>query len=93
MMIRQRWYFEGNVQGVGFRVSVKAISERYDVRGFVRNEQDGRVKVEVQGSRAELDAFRSAIERAFDFRIDHVTAVEISAQSMQDQEKGFSILY
>ena len=39
-----RLYIDGAVQGLFFRQFVKENAERYDVKGFVRNLEDGRVE-------------------------------------------------
>jgi acylphosphatase len=59
---RRTIYFDGRVQGVGFRFTTRAIALRYDVRGFVRNLADGRVLLVVEGRGAELDAFVGDVE-------------------------------
>lgn len=43
----------GRVQGVGFRSLVKWYAEQYQVKGFVRNLEDGRVEICAQGERVE----------------------------------------
>jgi acylphosphatase len=58
----KRVIYEGRVQGVGFRFSVKEIAHGYDVAGWVRNLPDGRVQLEAQGDEPELDGFLQAIE-------------------------------
>lgn len=42
-------YISGLVQGVFFRAFVKENAERYGVKGFVRNLEDGRVEVFLEG--------------------------------------------
>ena len=54
--------YEGRVQGVGFRFSVKEIAQGYDVAGWARNLPDGRVQLEVQGEESEIEAFLMAID-------------------------------
>jgi acylphosphatase len=54
--------YEGRVQGVGFRFSVKEIAQGFEVAGWVRNLPDGRVQLEVQGDESEIEAFLKAIE-------------------------------
>jgi acylphosphatase len=44
-----RLYITGTVQGVFFRSFVKENAERYNVKGFVRNLEDGRVEVFLEG--------------------------------------------
>ncbi len=44
-----RLYISGTVQGVFFRAFVKENAERYNVKGFTRNLEDGRVEVFLEG--------------------------------------------
>ena len=50
------------MQGVGFRYTVRGIAARHDVRGFVKNLNDGRVLLVVEGPRLSLDAFVGAVQ-------------------------------
>ena len=54
-------FYEGNVQGVGFRYSVKQIAKGFDVTGSVRNLHDGRVELLATGEQEEVRAFLDAI--------------------------------
>jgi acylphosphatase len=63
-MITLQVLFEGNVQGVGFRWSVKHIAKGFDVTGSVRNLRDGRVEMQVSGAEAEVRAFLEAIAQS-----------------------------
>ncbi len=54
-------FFEGNVQGVGFRWSVKQVAKGFDVTGWVKNLPDGRVELQASGEDAELRDFITAI--------------------------------
>lgn len=60
-MISLQVFFEGRVQGVGFRWTVKRIATGYDVTGWVRNLPDGRVELRVVGEDAEVREFLEAI--------------------------------
>ena len=40
----------GSVQGVYYRASTKAVADRLGVAGFVRNEPNGEVYIEAEGS-------------------------------------------
>jgi len=53
--------YEGNVQGVGFRYSVRQLAKGFDVIGSVRNLRDGRVEVLATGEDEEVRAFVEAI--------------------------------
>ena len=54
-------FYEGNVQGVGFRWSVRNIAKGFDVTGSVRNLRDGRVELQASGDKEEVRAFLEAI--------------------------------
>ena len=60
-MISLRILFEGKVQGVGFRWSVKQVAKGFDVVGWVRNLPDGRVELQAGGEESEVRAFIAAI--------------------------------
>jgi acylphosphatase len=57
-------FYEGNVQGVGFRYTVRHIAKGFDLTGFVRNLRDGRVELQTTGDENEVNAFLEAIERS-----------------------------
>ena len=50
-------YYEGKVQGVGFRASVLSIAKGFDLTGWVKNLSDGRVEVFVTGDEMEIIDF------------------------------------
>lgn len=54
-------FYEGNVQGVGFRYSVRQIAKGFDITGSVRNLSDGRVELLATGEEDEVRAFVEAI--------------------------------
>ncbi|KAA5540199.1 acylphosphatase [Roseiconus nitratireducens] len=54
--------FCGRVQGVGFRATVMHHARDLDVHGFVRNEPDGSVLLDVDGARGQLKTLLSRIQ-------------------------------
>ena len=56
-MISLQVFYEGRVQGVGFRFTVRHIAKGFDVTGWVRNLPDGRVELQVTGQEDEVRAF------------------------------------
>lgn len=55
--VRVHVRYQGHVQGVGFRATARWIAERHPVTGWVRNEPDGSVVLEVQGTGPAVEAF------------------------------------
>lgn len=47
--------YRGRVQGVGFRATAREVARGWPVTGFVRNEADGTVWMEVQGESAAVE--------------------------------------
>ncbi len=60
-MISLQIFYEGSVQGIGFRWSVRHIAKGFDLTGWVRNLTDGRVEMQVSGQEKEIRAFLDAI--------------------------------
>ena len=56
-MIAKRVIFEGRVQGVGFRYTVKDLARGFDVCGSVKNLPDGSVEMKMMGEPDELADF------------------------------------
>jgi acylphosphatase len=83
------WYISGRVQGVGFRWFVEQNANRIGLRGWVRNEDDGRVHVYAVGEPEQLDQLtallhqgpRSAIVRG-------VEQQEAAVQQLSSFESG-----
>lgn len=50
-----RLYIKGLVQGVFYRMFVKQNAEKHNVKGFVRNLNDGRIEVFLEGEAGAVD--------------------------------------
>lgn len=86
----RRIIYQGRVQGVGFRYTVKRIASGYEVIGTVRNLPDGTVELRAGGTLAELDEFLAAIARsdlAQHIKESHASAVDPFPESV----RGFEI--
>ncbi|MEY2526526.1 MAG: acylphosphatase [Verrucomicrobiota bacterium] len=60
-MMSTQVFYEGNVQGVGFRWTVRNIAKGFEVTGWIRNLIDGRVEMQVNGEENEVRAFLQGI--------------------------------
>ncbi len=88
-MTTKQVFFEGRVQGVGFRFTTKQIAKEFDVTGWVRNLTDGRVELQAQGDSEEVAAFIQEIRDSS--LAHHIQNVEIREVVPLDETLGFSI--
>lgn len=58
MMIARRFIISGEVQGVGFRFFAQRAAAQHQVKGYVRNLDDGRVEVLAEGQPDIVEAFK-----------------------------------
>ena len=68
-MIRKKLRFYGWVQGVGFRYRAVNAAKLYGCTGWVKNEYDGSVSMEIQGTEDQIDQVILTIERGTYVRI------------------------
>jgi acylphosphatase len=60
-IFRMNCWFEGHVQGVGFRYQTMSVAKGFEVAGTVQNLTDGRVHLYVEGEESEVQAFQRAV--------------------------------
>ena len=84
-MIRKHIIFYGQVQGVGFRYRAQHAANLYRCTGWVRNEWDGSVTMEIQGEEDNIDQVILAIERGTYVRIENMVC-----HTIPTDEKEFS---
>jgi len=81
--------YSGNVQGVGFRYTARAVAMGFDVTGSVRNLPDGRVELTAEGRKDELEAFCQAIRES---GLGHFIRKEaVMWQEPSNEFRGFDI--
>lgn len=61
-IVRKHMAFRGFVQGVGFRYRARQAASMYGCTGWVRNEHDGSVTMEIQGTEEAIDRVLIAIQ-------------------------------
>lgn len=82
--------YTGHVQGVGFRMTAVLQSKGLDIHGFVRNEPDGSVTMDVEASQADLKQLMQRIASAMSGRID---GTQIDRRPPMNREGGFHVEY
>jgi acylphosphatase len=66
------------VQRVGFRMFVEDAAQRENIRGYVRNQHDGRVEVVAEGDADAVERFEMAIRRGpLGARVEDVDTTEL----------------
>ena len=88
-MIRQHIVFSGWVQGVGFRYRARHAAEMYRATGWVRNDPDGSVTMEIQGTEEQISKVIIAIERGTYIRIEDM---KVKTIPVNENETGFRTL-
>ncbi|HEX4056475.1 MAG TPA: acylphosphatase [Tepidisphaeraceae bacterium] len=76
---RRECRFNGRVQGVGFRYTVKNLAMQYNVYGYVRNLPDGRVELVMEGPDQEMDSLLEDVNRKMNGYIRGVDLTVVSA--------------
>lgn len=89
-LVRKRFRFSGLVQGVGFRYEAQRIASQLDLVGWVQNQGDGSVAVEIEGKSNYIEAFLLTIEAVPRFDITSIQAEELPLSKC---ETAFKILY
>lgn len=83
-------FYSGNVQGVGFRYTARTVASGFEVTGVIRNLPDGRVEMQAEGSREELEAFQTAIRES---GLDHfIRNEEVRWENATGEFRGFEIV-
>ena len=87
-MQRLQVRFTGRVQGVGFRMTARAVARDLGLTGWVRNESDGSVLMQVQGPEDAVTSCLSLIPQKTFGRVDDARE---SPMSIETGEAGFEI--
>lgn len=86
-LVRKHIVFSGWVQGVGFRYRARTAAEHYGATGWVKNEYDGTVTMEIQGTEKQIDQVIQAIEKGSFVRIENMKVRDLP---VRDDEYSFS---
>ena len=76
--IARKFFISGDVQGVGYRFFAQRAAARHQVVGHVKNLDDGRVEVLVEGPPQAVEAFKHDLATGPRFSsIDHVEEIHL----------------
>ena len=76
-----RAYLSGTVQGVFFRKFLEEKASEFGVRGFVRNLDDGRVEVLIEGRDENVNSMLEACKRG----TQHTKITDVQTQELKHQ--------
>ncbi|PWJ47439.1 acylphosphatase [Faecalicatena contorta] len=85
--VRKHIVFHGRVQGVGFRYTARYLAQSLKLTGWVKNEWDGTVSMEVQGREPMIDKLLGGLNQGRFITIEWMDTEEIPLK----EENGFSV--
>src|ERR1051326_6370610 len=81
-------HYSGKVQGVGFRATATEIAQKFTVTGWVRNLDDGRVELRVEGPEKEVDKFLEAVRQRWK---DNIEKEQVDDAKPTGEFKSFEV--
>ena len=87
-IVRRLYTFKGRVQGVGFRFTAMHYAQQLGLSGWVKNEYDHSVTMEVQGSDTRVAALIHHLCSDTYIRVDSATFEELPVKQGM---KGFTV--
>ena len=87
-IIRKKVFAYGAVPGGGLRYRPEHAANMLGVTGWVRNEPDGSVLLEMQGTDGQIDKVLAMVNQGTYVNIDRITANQIP---IEEREYGFYI--
>ena len=88
--VRKYIRFYGQVQAVGFRWRAMQAAQLYGATGWVRNEYDDSVSMEIQGTERQIDDVIAALDRGSYIVIERM---EVKKLEPVEDENGFRVKY
>ena len=87
--IRKHIVFYGRVQGVGFRYTAKYLAQSLELTGWVKNDWEGTVTMEVQGREQLINKLLVGLNNSRFITIDWMDTKEIPLK----EESTFDVKY
>lgn len=86
--VRRHLIFTGRVQGVGFRYRASYAARALGVTGWVKNQTDGTVEMEAQGSEGQIQKLLKMLQSDAYIQIDKIQSSELP---FEEEERGFRV--
>ena len=86
---RRKMVFHGRVQGVGFRYKARYYASSLGLTGWVKNEYDNTVSMEVQGETLMINRMLQMLNLGSYIEIDWVDSKSIEVVA----ERSFRVIY
>ncbi len=83
-------YYSGSVQGVGFRYMALNAARALSIAGWVKNLDDGRVELVLEGEATALDKF---LVRIVDIFGQYIRDAKMEPQNATGEFEGFDIKF
>lgn len=81
--VARNFFISGEVQGVGFRYFAQRSSAKHQVRGFVRNLEDGRVEVWAEGDERSVGEFKDDLAAGPTYsQVTHIEEIVLDATGL-----------
>ena len=81
----------GQVQAVFFRVTAQEIADSLNIKGFVRNEKDGTVYIEAEGTDENLEKFsRWCKDGPENAQVEKIEVIEGSIKNFKTFDRDFA---
>ena len=85
-ILRRRLTFAGFVQGVGFRWRARHAAQVLGATGWVQNNPDGSVTMELQGSEEQIDRVIQLLDQG---RYIQIESIRVENLPVVPEERGF----
>ena len=83
MKIARKYLIGGMVQGVGFRFFTQRAAARHQVRGYVKNMDDGRVEILAEGDERAVENFKhDLIAGPIYSKVEHIEEIVLEPNNL-----------
>lgn len=83
MIVARKFIISGTVQGVGFRFFTQRSAARHQVRGYVKNLEDGRVEAFAEGTEKAVENFKHDLTAGPSYsKVEHLEETVLEPENL-----------